>query len=319
MSEIMALLQKMPVSVLSLCAFLLVTIVLTLLFIMLESMFRKRLTPEQIRQRDAALAEADAITRLTTKRQISGFDRWFITLLEEGDIGFTPLTAAMLVAGFTLLIGGTVFVLTENVPMTVGVGLIAMVVPLAYWMSRREWRVARMRKYLPEALEAIGDSLRSGMNLEMSMENVALQLEEPLKAEFEYGVKQLAVGLSPTLVMERMCRRIPVSEFRIFTTAVLVHRKTGGNLALLAERLAKSARDRTEFNSLVRAVSAGSRLSMIGLVVVTVLAIILLAGMNAEYLRTFIAHPYGPHLIALAVCLIMVGSLWAWRIMKITY
>ncbi len=312
-------LPQIPLPLLSLFIFLAITSILMLCFIMLESLFRKRLTPEQLREKEASLAEADAISRLTAKRKLSGFDRWFATLLEEADTGITPLTASMMVAGFTLLVGGAIFVITDNILLGVGSGMISMVIPMAYWMSRREWRISRMRKYLPEALEAIGDSLRSGLNLEMSMENVAQQLEEPLKAEFEYGVKQLAVGLSPTLVMERMARRIPVSEFRIFTTAVLVHRKTGGNLALLAERLAKSARDRTEFNSLVKAVSAGSRLSMIGLVVVTLIAMLFLAGMNGEYLRMFLIHPYGPRLIGLAVCLILVGSLWAWKIMKITY
>ncbi|MDO4551659.1 MAG: type II secretion system F family protein [Planctomycetia bacterium] len=283
------------------------------------SMFRKRPTDDEIRAKEVALAEADAVSQLTRSQEMNRFDRWFGVLLEEGGTGLSPFTASLIVFAVVLLFGGGMFVLTDSILLAVGMGMISFVFPFVYWTIRRERRISKMRKQLPEALESLGDGIRSGMNLELAMEQLVEQLEEPLKAEFQYGVKQLALGLSPALVMQRMARRIPVAEFRIFTTAVLVHRRTGGNLALLAERLAKSARDRTEFNSLLRAVSAGSRMSMIGLVIVTLVAMFFLAGLNQEYLYAFIASPYGPQLIGISVALIFIGTLWAWRIMKIQY
>lgn len=309
----------MNATLLSLFAFLSVMSVFAGIFILLRALFHKRLTTEQMREKQAATAEAEAISRLTRQRASGGFDKWFSTVLEEGGSSLSPLTASMLAAGFTLLVGGSLFVLTDNVLLGAGAGMIAVVLPFVYWNARRQWRISKMRKQLPEALESMGDAIRCGLNLELAMEGVIPQLEEPLKAEFQYGVKQLAVGLSVNVVMEYMARRIPVPEFRIFTTAIIVHRRTGGNLALLAERLAKSARERTEFYSMVRAVSAGSRFSMIGLIVVTFVAIIFLAGLNKDYIYGFVGNPYGPYLIGTAVSLIFIGSLWAWKIMKIPF
>lgn len=116
-----------------------------------------------------------------------------------------------------------------------------------------------------------------------------------------------------------MARRVPLPEFKIFTTAVLVHRHTGGNLALLAQRLAQSARDRSELQGHVKAVTAGSRLSVIGLTLGTLLAIGFLASVRPEYVLVFRDHELAPMLLGTAAGLQLVGILWIWRILRVQY
>ena len=74
------------------------------------------------------------------------------------------------------------------------------------------------------------------------------------------------MGQSPVAVMDRLSRRIPLPEFRLFATAVLVHRQTGGNLAQLTARLAVSARDRQEWRRHLAAQTVTGRYSALGLV-----------------------------------------------------
>ena len=108
-------------------------------------------------------------------------------------------------------------------------------------------------------------------------------------------------------------------HFQRITTAVLVHRQTGGNLALLADRLAASARDRGEFLGHVRAVTAGSRVSVIGLTVGTVIALGILAWLRPEYLTQFLNHPMGPGLLMVAGALQIAGIVWVWRVLKVHF
>lgn len=281
--------------------------------------FRRKLSPEEEKKRNVEEAELETVYKLTTQDKRNTFDRWFSQLLEESNSKLQPGTAALIMFAVMIGTGGAVFVLSDNVPLSLGTGLVFVVLPMFYWMIRRSWRLGSMRKHLPETLEAVGDAIRSGMNLESAIEMTSEQIEEPLKAEFQYANRQLSMGQTPQLVMERMARRIPIPEFRIFTTAVLVHRNTGGNLALLAERLARSARDRAEFQGHLNAISAGSRMSIGGLVIVTALAILILSGLDVSYMYKFIMNPYGPMLLGITLALFLVGGFWAWRIMKVRY
>jgi tight adherence protein B len=108
-------------------------------------------------------------------------------------------------------------------------------------------------------------------------------------------------------------------EFKIFATAVLVHRQTGGNLALLAERLARSARDRSEFHGHVRAVTAGSRLSVLGLTLGTFAAVGILLSLQSEYMADFVNHPLGPTMLVVAGILQIVGFVWVWRVLRVRF
>ena len=287
--------------------------------IKIVSAFRRKLTPEEQKKREIELDEAETVSKLTQNDNRNAFDRWFAQMLEEGNTKLSPFTASLFILATLILTGGLVLVLSDNVPLALGTGIICMVLPMVYWLLRRSWRLGQMRKHLPETLEAIGDAIRGGLSLEEAIQMTSEQIEDPLKTEFQYANRQLQMGQSPSLVMERMAHRIPITEFRLFTTAVMVHRTTGGNLAQLAERLARSSRDRQEFHGHLNAISAGSRMSIIGLVIVTALAVMILSGLDYTYVYRFIMNPYGPVLLGITLGLFVIGGFWAWSIMRVKY
>jgi len=246
-------------------------------------------------------------------------DRHFYQLLEQSGTRLDSQGALAVVAGMAIVGCAVPLVLLENLLAAILGTVLGAVLPLVWWEFRRMRRHRAMQKGLPETLELMADGIRSGQTLELAAEMVAQEAPKPLSEEFGYCVSQLRLGHSPVAVLERMARRVPLPEFKIFTTAVLVHRQTGGNLALLAQRLAQSARDRSELQGHVRAVSAGSRLSVIGLTLGTVLAIGLLASLRPEYLYAFRDHELAPTLLATAAVLQLVGVLWVWRILKVQF
>jgi tight adherence protein B len=176
-----------------------------------------------------------------------------------------------------------------------------------------------MYKVLPQALQAVADSVRSGQTLSETFELVSKEIKGPLGSEFAYAHSQIELGHAPLSVMSRMVRRIPIPEFRIFATAVVVHRRAGGNLSLLTERMSHAARDRQDVRNHLMAVTSGSRLSAIGMVAGSVIAVGLIAWLEPVYIQPFLTHPTGPYLIATAVGLQLLGGLWVWRILKSSY
>ena len=279
--------------------------------------------PDEALQRRLGLAlddwKSSPAFQLSQGENGSRIDRSFCQLVEGSGTRLDVQTALALVAGLAIVGAAVPLVLLEN-PLVAALGtLLGASLPLCWWGFQRGWRYRAMQKGLPETLELVADGVRAGQTLEQAAAMVAGQAPKPLAIEFGYCASQLQLGHSPLAVLQRMARRIPLPEFKIFATAVLVHRQTGGNLALLADRLARSARDRGEFHGHVRAVTAGSRLSVIGLTLGTVIALGLLYWLRPEYLTDFINHPMGPTLLAIAAGLQLVGIVWVSRVLKVHF
>lgn len=246
-------------------------------------------------------------------------NRAFFQLVAASGTSLDMSTAMLIVLGSVICGGGIAFVFTENLLAAAGGMVLGGVLPLGWLIVVRALRVNQMRKVLPQALQAVADAVRSGQTLAEALELVSKEIKGPLGAEFAQAHSQIGLGQSPIGVMNRMIDRVPLPEFRIFATAVVVHRRAGGNLSLLTERMAHAARDRQDVRNHLLAVSAGSRLSAWGMVIGSILAVGILASLEPQYVQSFVEHPKGPWLVALAVGLQCVGGLWVWRILRQQY
>ncbi len=256
---------------------------------------------------------------VTEEVEHDAFDRWFVRLIEESGL---PLNAsgAMLIVVACGLIGGAIPLLVWDHYLGAALGVVAgMVVPMSIYAIVRWRRISVMRKHMPETLQIVADAVRGGHTLEEACGFVAREMTGPLREEFEQATRQFKLGHAPMSILNRLTRRIPLSEFRIFSTAVMVHRRSGGNLASLTERLAHTARDRQEIHGHLMAVTAGSRLSAIGMIVGSAVGLLVLSWLEPEYLRIFFTHRLGPVLLTIAATLQILGVIWVWRVLRVNY
>jgi tight adherence protein B len=243
-------------------------------------------------------------------------DGAFFRLIEESGTPLDMQTWLAIVMGSAIVGAALPLALFEHLLAAAGGLVLGTAAPVLYLSFIRWWRLGGMRKQLPYALQAVADSVRGGQTLSEACELVSKEIKGPLGQEFGYAHQQLQLGHTPIAVMIRMVRRVPIAEFRIFATAVVVHRRAGGNLSLLTERMSKAAHDKTDVRNHVLAMTAGSRLSAIGMVVAAVLSAGLLSWMEPEYVDVFFSSPKGPYLIATAILLQVIGGIWVWRILK---
>ena len=286
--------------------FLSVSAVLAALGLFLRDLFRRREEPKR-RLEFAAVEPAGDINSS------------FFRLVEESGTLLDFNAALLLVAGGAVVVGGIPLALWDNLPgAAVGV-VVGAALPIVYLSILRWRRLATMRKALPQALQAVADGVRGGQTLSDACQLAALEIKGPLGDEFDYAHSQLELGHAPIPVMNRMVRRVPLPEFRIFATAVIVHRRAGGNLSLLAERMSHAARDRQDVQNQLMAVTSGSRLSAIGMAVGSIVAVALLFWLQPDYILAFLNNPKGPWLLAIAAGLQILGGLWVWRILRTNY
>ena len=246
-------------------------------------------------------------------------DIWFFRFLEETGAPLENNAAILLVLGVGLIRMAIPIVSAANF-LAAALGLIGgIVLSLLVLNLIRWWRVGNMRKNMPEALQIVADAVRSGHTLEESFDLVKRETKGPLQSEFTHAYSQLTLGHSPVSIMTRMVRRIPLPEFRVFATAVIVHQRAGGNLSLLTERMSHAARERQEVRGYLMAVTAGSRLSAFGMVFGSFVAMLILAALEPDYVSAFWTHRLGPALLIVAGCLQVLGILWVWRALRENY
>ena len=243
-------------------------------------------------------------------------NRGFFALVEESGSTMDMGTALAMVVGGAIVGLAIPLVFFENLLGAAGGMVLGAAIPVAYLMVIRFFRIRNMRKHLPQALQAVADAVRSGQSLSESCQLVSQEIKGPLGQEFGFAHSQLELGHAPIAVMNRMVRRVPLSEFRVFATAVVVHRRAGGNLSLLTERMSKAAHDRQDTRNHMLAVTAGSRLSAIGMVLAGIVALIVLGWLEPDYINAFLKHPKGPWLLAASALLQIIGGIWVWRILK---
>jgi tight adherence protein B len=81
---------------------------------------------------------------------------------------------------------------------------------------------------------------------------VADDLKEPVGPEFRKTFDQQNFGLPLRDALFQLADRIPLMDVRFFTTAVLIQRDTGGNLAEILDNLAHVVRERFRIRREIR-------------------------------------------------------------------
>ena len=80
--------------------------------------------------------------------------------------------------------------------------------------------------------------MRAGHAFSVSLEMVHREFSEPLAGEFRRTFEEQNLGLPLEIVLQKLAKRVPSLDVHFFVSAVLLQKRTGGNLAELLDKLA---------------------------------------------------------------------------------
>lgn len=265
-------------------------------------------------------SEMPGFDNTPTLNPVRRITRWFVRLVYESGVEMPPEAAQLLVLLCGLLVGGSLFVLFQDelLPAILGM-VVGMAIPIFYFIYRRANRLRIMQEQLPDALDLLVRAVRAGESLDQAIELVGTETAEPLGSEFRRCAAQMHMGLSLHAAVRLLAQRVSLMEVRIFATTVMVHRQTGGNLALTLERVANVVRDRISYRRRFRAATAGGRFATIMIVLLGILAFGYMLFFEPEYLNAFFAEPIGWMVLSAAVVLQLIGLVWVASLLRVDY
>jgi tight adherence protein B len=238
-------------------------------------------------------------------------------LLEHSGLGWSVNTFLMLTAGGVLagLLAG--LVASGSLIVAAPLALLIGWVPYLVVRSRAAKRLDRFEEVFPEAIDMLGRAIRAGHPLSAGIQMVGQEVQEPVAAEFRRLFEEQRFGVPFTDALLGMVDRVDLVDVRIFTTAVIVQREVGGNLAEILDNIAAMIRARFRIRRQLRTYTAQGRLTglVIGLMPFAVVGAIFV--IDRDYITTLFDHPVGRFMVAAAIVMQIVGYFWVRRIVNI--
>jgi tight adherence protein B len=180
-------------------------------------------------------------------------------------------------------------------------------VPWFILAIRRNKRKERLVRQIPDTLDFFARSLRAGTPFSGAIKVASEELPQPIASELAVTFDELNFGLSFDEALHNLAVRIDAEEVRLFVTAVLVQKNTGGNLAELLNRLAKLLRDRIAAFGEIRIQAAEMQTTARILVLMPFFIAAMLQIVNPDYLPAMLESDLGQNLIIFQLVLMALG------------
>ena len=239
-------------------------------------------------------------------------------LLEQAGLKWAPAHLVHLCLLTGAAVTGIVWMMLP-LPTLIAVliGLGASAAPLGYVIMKRKARLKRFEELFPETLEFISRSMRAGHAFSASLEMIHREFQEPVAGEFRRTFEEHNLGLPVEVALQKLAGRVPSLDVHFFVSAVLLQKRTGGNLAEILDKLAYVIRERFKLRGRIRAVSAHGKMTATALSAIPVAVAVLMFYTNPEYVTFFFTDEVGNMMMGAAVFLQIVGYLIMKKIVNI--
>lgn len=222
----------------------------------------------------------------------------------------TNMTAGMLLtvsflAAWVVFLASLVFGVSAL--MALVLAILCGMVPFLVIAVKRQRRFLKFEELFPDAIDLLGRAVRAGHAFTTGLELIAKEMPSPVSDEFQRTYEQQNLGLPLRDAFQNMMKRVPLADVRIFVTALIIQRDSGGNLAEILDNLSHVIRERFKLIRQIRVYTAQGRLSLYLLVAVPPIMGLMVYAMDRDYIMYLFKDPMGIQMLVAGVILQVMG------------
>jgi tight adherence protein B len=199
--------------------------------------------------------------------------------------------------------------LIPNLVFSACIALAVALSPYVYLYVIRSIRFKRFGDLLPEAVDLMARGLRAGHATTAVLEMVGNEIAEPVGSEFRALHEEQTLGLTMRDAMMNLVQRVPLDDVRFLTTAILLQKETGGNLAQILDKTGMVMRERARLRGQLRIYTAQGRITGWILCIMPFVMFGLLSVVNRKYESILFTDPTGLHLLYFGLIMMLIGIL----------
>jgi tight adherence protein B len=254
--------------------------------------------------RDESVSSVPALDRLLGGREVTAR---LAQKLQNAGVDMTPgsLVLAMAVSALGLMVVARAIV-GGFISAAVGTA-IGAILPL-YWLGMKERkRLHVFQEQLPDALDMLVSAMRAGYSFQAAMKFIGEEVPEPLGPEFARFYEEQRLGMEVRTALLSLQERVNSLDLRMFVTAILIQRETGGNLSEVLGKISTLMRERSALKGEIETLTAESKLSarILGALPFVVFGLVNL--LNPGFMRPMLQTSYGPWVFFGATMSVVMG------------
>ena len=153
-----------------------------------------------------------------------------------------------------------------------------------FWLRwKQKKRIRSFEQQLPDAIDMLVSAMKAGYSFQAATQFIGEEMIEPLGPEFARFYDEQRLGVDVRTAMLGMQGRVDSLDLKMFVTAVLIQRETGGNLSEVLSNLADLVRQRIAMRGQIQTLIAEPKLSARFLAVLPVVVFAILSIMNPHF------------------------------------
>ncbi len=220
----------------------------------------------------------------------------------------------------SLLAGGIIFIVfAAGINWIAGLmfGAGAMMAPRMIFNILAEKRRAMVSEQLVDALGLLANSVRAGLTLPQAMEILVREMKPPITQEFGRVLQEYRLGTDFDQAMLNMAERIESRDLDILVNAVMVTRKSGGNVGEIFQNIAATIRERIRIEGKVKALSSTGNMQALVMSSMPFGIMLVLWFMQPEYIMQLFGTALGLLTVGVVTAMVVAAFFWIRWIMDI--
>ncbi len=182
--------------------------------------------------------------------------------------------------------------------------------PIIWLKKQRTKRLDTFEEQLPEALQMMARALRTGYPFAECMKIVSTEMNEPISQEFGMTYEEINYGRDIEVAFALMIERVPSLSLIAMSTAIIIQRETGGNLAEVLLKISAVLSGRFKLQRRIKTLSADGIFSAWILLLLPLALFALLNILGPDYFKPVYESPDRMTILAIFMGLEFVAALW---------
>jgi len=270
---------------------------------------RARLRPVDAVDRAISLLKDDRVSEFGFLNRIMEGKAWVEQLqvhLERAGSDMRPGAFVLIIVACGVI--GTLLGLRSASQVT------GIVLVVAGWAGPFVWLRWRQKKWLraletqlPDAIEMLVSAMKAGYSFQAATQFLGEELVPPLGPAFARFYDEQRLGIDVRVALLSLQDRAKSLDLKMFVTAVLIQRETGGNLGEVLTNLADLIRKRITMKSHIQTLVAEPKLSAQFLAAIPVLVYLILSFLSPHFMDGMTHSGGGRLALILAATGVVVG------------
>ena len=238
-------------------------------------------------------------------------------LLSQAAVPWSPGRLLVMCAALFVIPSYAAAQYLNSVWVALGIGALLACAPFGWVIFKRNRRFGAFEKGLPESLDLMVSGLRAGHSLVAALALVARECDEPVGPEFKICFEEQNYGLEMKAALENLVYRVPLQDMKIVSTAILIQKESGGNLAEVLDKTSYIIRERFRLKKQIMVHTAQGRLTGLILALLPVALGIGIYVINPSMISLLWHRDIGIKLLWASVGMTVFGAIVIWKIVDI--